>query len=187
LAPAQAASHQKKLRLVGQKAISAGDKRRSRSIETGFATPMWPAYKRSRRILERKRRELDAELASYDCAPAARAAGEFDDGGLRADREMATADLEQRSILIRQIADALTRTDHDEYGLCVRCGGEIAVERLHSIPWAPYCVQCQEIAEREHQAPTSRRTGQPSVTILANSPGTTTPHLVDADGPVPAR
>jgi len=105
---------------------------------------MLPSYKRSRRILERKRRELDAELVSYGCIPAIRADGEIDDS-------------QQRSILMRQIADALTRIDHDEYGLCVRCSGEIAVERLNSIPWAPYCVRCQEIAEREPQVPRSRR------------------------------
>ena len=175
MARAQAASREKKLRLAGQKPISAGGcSRRSRSLETGFETHMLPAYKRSRRILERKRRELDAEPVSYGCIPAIRAAGEIDGS-------------QQRSILMRQIADALTRIDHDEYGLCVRCSGEIAVERLHSIAWAPYCVRCQEIAEREHQVPTSRRSGQRSVKILANSPGTTTPHLVDADGPVPAR
>ena len=120
---------------------------------------------------------------SYDCIYAARAAGEIDESGLGADRE----NLERRSILIRQIADALTRIDHDEYGLCVRCGGEIAVVRLHSIPWTPYCIRCQEIAELEHQAQTSRWTGQQSATKLPNSPGTRTPHRVDADGPVPAR
>ena len=108
---------------------------------------MLPAYKRFTRILERKRRELDA--ASHDRIHAVRAAGEIDDKGLGAGREMATADPEWWLILTRQIADALTRIDHDEYGLCVRCGAEIAVVRLHSIPWTPYCAPCQAIAELE--------------------------------------
>ena len=118
---------------------------------------MLPAYKRFRRILERKRRELDADLVSYDCLQA---------------RGVATPDLERRSILIRQIADALTRIDHDEYGLCVRCGAEIAVARLRSIPWAPHCMECQEIAEIENQAPTSKWTGQQSTSaVLGTDPG----------------
>jgi len=70
---------------------------------------------------------------SYGCIHAVRAAGEIDESGLGADRE----NRERRSILIRQIADALTRIDHDEYGLCVRCGAEIAMVGLASIPWTP--------------------------------------------------
>ncbi|HTS30458.1 MAG TPA: TraR/DksA family transcriptional regulator [Bryobacteraceae bacterium] len=125
---------------------------------------MMPAFKRFRRILERKRRELYAEAFSYDYIHAIRTADEIDDCRLALDREMATADLERRSTLIRQIADALTRIDHDEYGVCVRCGAEIAVVRLDSVPWTPHCIRCQEIAEIEHHALTSKWTGHPRLT-----------------------
>jgi len=30
------------------------------------------------------------------------------------------------------------------YGNCIRCHRPIAVKRLPSIPWAAYCVLCQE-------------------------------------------
>ena len=121
---------------------------------------MLPAYKRYRWILERKRREL----VSYDCIQKIRAPDEIDNSSPAVDRETATAGLERRSVLMRQIADALTRIDHDEYGLCVRCGAEIAVMRLHSIPWTPHCIRCQEMAELDHRAPVKVWTGQQSAT-----------------------
>ena len=132
--------------------------RRSRSFQAGFETPMLPAYKRIRRILERKRRQLGAD-------------GETDGCRRARDRKMPAAELERRFSLIRQIADALIRIDHDEYGLYVRCGAEIAVARLRSIPWAPHCMECQEIAEIENQAPTSKWTGQQSTSaVLGTDP-----------------
>ena len=112
---------------------------------------MLPAYKRTRRILEAKHRELEAELASYDCIQAIRVADEIDDISLAVDREMATMNLERRSILIRQIAGSLARLEDGTYGLCVSCGLPIAAVRLDSVPWTPHCIRCQEIAEREHQ------------------------------------
>jgi RNA polymerase-binding transcription factor DksA len=100
-----------------------------------------------RRTLEAKRLELALELASYDGIRVTRAADAIDDIGLAADREMAT-DLERRSFLMREIADALVRLGNGEYGLCVGCGLEIAAARLASVPWTPHCLRCQEVAER---------------------------------------
>ena len=130
---------------------------------------MLPAYKRIRRILERKRRELGA-------------GGETDDCRQALDCEMPAAELVRRLSLIRQIADALMRIDHDEYGLCVRCGAEIATVRLHSIPWATHCVECQEFAEIENEAPTSNWPGRQSTAeVLGSDP------LVNTNAPLPTR
>jgi DnaK suppressor protein len=45
---------------------------------------------------------------------------------------------------------ALDRLASGQYGFCVQCGAEIAARRLHSVPWTPHCLRCQEAAEREY-------------------------------------
>ena len=46
--------------------------------------------------------------------------------------------------LLREIGDALHRLDHGNYGTCMECEEPISVKRLDAVPWARYCVRCQE-------------------------------------------
>jgi RNA polymerase-binding transcription factor DksA len=43
---------------------------------------------------------------------------------------------------IRQIHAALGRVEAGDYGVCVRCGEEIAEARLDLLPWTPVCRRC---------------------------------------------
>ena len=43
---------------------------------------------------------------------------------------------------IRQIRLALGRIEAGTYGVCVRCGNEIAQKRLEAIPHALKCIEC---------------------------------------------
>ena len=47
-----------------------------------------------------------------------------------------------------QIDEALARVDEGSYGFCNNCGQPMAEKRLTAVPWAPYCVDCQELAEK---------------------------------------
>jgi len=51
--------------------------------------------------------------------------------------------------LLNQIDDALKRLERNEFGRCQICGAEISQKRLAAIPWTPYCISCQEKAEKE--------------------------------------
>jgi DnaK suppressor protein len=53
----------------------------------------------------------------------------------------------ERSTLL-QIENALRRMDEGGYGRCANCGQNIAVPRLEALPWARFCVDCQELAEK---------------------------------------
>ena len=53
----------------------------------------------------------------------------------------------ERSTLL-QIDDAIGRIDDGSYGFCVNCGQPMAEKRLTAVPWAPYCVDCQELSEK---------------------------------------
>jgi len=45
---------------------------------------------------------------------------------------------------LKLIDTALERLDRGEFGICEGCGDAIPPKRLEAIPWAAYCVPCQE-------------------------------------------
>jgi len=46
--------------------------------------------------------------------------------------------------LLRQIKDALIRIADQSYGICQDCDTPISSKRLEAVPWATYCVRCQD-------------------------------------------
>jgi DnaK suppressor protein len=50
--------------------------------------------------------------------------------------------------LLDLIDEALLRTEAGEYGDCVNCGEPVAEKRLEAVPWARYCLKCQDLQER---------------------------------------
>jgi DnaK suppressor protein len=50
--------------------------------------------------------------------------------------------------LVLQIDAALRRMDEGAYGRCANCGQTIAAPRLDAVPWARFCIDCQELAEK---------------------------------------
>lgn len=49
-------------------------------------------------------------------------------------------------MLLREIQGAMQRIGNAGYGTCLNCDEEISIKRLNAIPWALYCVPCQEEA-----------------------------------------
>jgi DnaK suppressor protein len=47
--------------------------------------------------------------------------------------------------LLREVEEALSRVGTDEYGVCRECGEEISAKRLAAVPWAKFCVTCQDL------------------------------------------
>jgi len=45
---------------------------------------------------------------------------------------------------LRLVDEALARLDRGGYGVCTGCEEPIPPNRLQAIPWAEYCVFCQE-------------------------------------------
>ncbi len=48
---------------------------------------------------------------------------------------------------LNRITVALQRIDNGRFGLCSECGGVINRKRLEAMPWASFCVRCQEEME----------------------------------------
>lgn len=51
-------------------------------------------------------------------------------------------------VILQQVEDALSRLDGGEFGICEECGESIHKKRLDAVPWARYCLNCQEAADR---------------------------------------
>jgi DnaK suppressor protein len=52
--------------------------------------------------------------------------------------------------VLKLVNAALDRLSAGDYGICQRCEEPIAPRRLEVIPWAKYCVSCQEkLAHRQ--------------------------------------
>ena len=57
------------------------------------------------------------------------------------------SDAERGTLL--QIENALRRMDEGGgYGRCANCGQTINILRLEAVPWARFCIDCQELAEK---------------------------------------
>jgi DnaK suppressor protein len=63
-------------------------------------------------------------------------------------RELSFAISDNERELLEQIDAALARMDAGRFGACLSCGAQIASLRLRAIPWARYCIDCQELEER---------------------------------------
>lgn len=55
---------------------------------------------------------------------------------------------ENESRQLTLVNEALERIEDDEYGLCQNCEEEINPKRLNAVPWARYCLACQELDEQ---------------------------------------
>jgi DnaK suppressor protein len=49
---------------------------------------------------------------------------------------------------LKLIDAALDRMAAGEFGACLACGEPISNRRLNAIPWAEYCIRCQEDVAR---------------------------------------
>jgi DnaK suppressor protein len=50
--------------------------------------------------------------------------------------------------MLFQVEDALRRMDEGVYGRCSNCGRPISLQRLEAVPWARFCIDCQELSEK---------------------------------------
>ena len=47
--------------------------------------------------------------------------------------------------LLREVEEALVRVKEGTYGICQECEEPISPKRLQALPWAKFCVRCQEM------------------------------------------
>ena len=68
---------------------------------------------------------------------------------LAGQREFAARTLERDTRKLMQINAALKRIDDGEFGICFACEEAISPKRLTAVPWAGYCLECQELRDAQ--------------------------------------
>jgi DnaK suppressor protein len=115
-------------------------------MATTTARPRKAAYKT---LLLRKREELLASIRSEpDALSIMQTPDEVEFAVKTAEQDLSAATADMRSRTLREIEGALARVTRGSYGLCEGCGEEISQARLKAIPWARYCMACQELRSR---------------------------------------
>jgi DnaK suppressor protein len=59
---------------------------------------------------------------------------------------LAVSENESKQLVL--VDEALLRVEDEEYGFCQNCEKSINQKRLAAIPWARYCLDCQELVEQ---------------------------------------
>ena len=58
---------------------------------------------------------------------------------------------------LRLVEEALDRVRSGDFGICLSCEQPIPAKRLNALPWARYCVPCQEAIGLLNQEPPESR------------------------------
>ena len=101
-----------------------------------------------RKTLETKQAELTGSLRNRDEIVIEKAPDALDEVQLAGERELAIRNLDRDSNMLRQIRRALARIEDGSYGICLHCDEEISPKRIAAVPWAAYCIKCQEQVDR---------------------------------------
>jgi RNA polymerase-binding transcription factor len=136
--------------------------------KTGSAEMDPTRYAELKRMLEERRRDLQAEVQGRMRDVRAESQGGkandvFDDvesseADIQDDIELAL--IQMKSETLNKINDALVRLEHGDYGYCFECGAEIAEKRLRALPFAVRCKNCEEareVAEQRERQLAARR------------------------------
>ena len=99
-------------------------------------------------ILEAKKAELSGSLRNRDEIVIEKAPDALDEVQLAGERELAIRNLDRDSSMLRQIRRALGRIADSSYGICGHCEEEISPKRVNAVPWAAFCIKCQEQVDR---------------------------------------
>jgi DnaK suppressor protein len=104
-----------------------------------------------KKILENKQDELEQIVRNRDAITIEKSADALDEVQHAAERELAIRNLDRESNLLRNVRSALRRIEDGSFGTCLHCEEEISPKRLAAVPWAPFCIQCQEQADRNQE------------------------------------
>jgi RNA polymerase-binding transcription factor len=139
--------------------------------KAGTPTQERTRYSELKRMLEERRREIQAEVQGRmrDVRSEGAWGGkqnevfdavESSEADIQDDIEFAL--IQMKSETLNKINDALTRLEQGDYGNCFDCGAEIAEKRLRALPFAVRCKDCEEAREvaeqRERQLAARRNT-----------------------------
>ena len=115
-------------------------------------------------LLRARQAELNGSVRNRDEIVIEKASDSIDEVQLMEEREFAIRNLDRESAMLRQIRRALDRVADGTYGVCLHCEEDISLKRIQALPWAKFCIACQEQADAHKIA---ARSGLHSYTPVA--------------------
>lgn len=100
-------------------------------------------------MLETRLRELSSSLRNRENIAVERTPDVVDNVELAGERDLAIWSLDKCFEQLRFWETALDRIAGGTYGCCLRCDEEISMKRLTALPYAFFCITCQEGAEHD--------------------------------------
>ena len=62
-------------------------------------------------------------------------------------RALAVSNLDREYAELRNVRVAIRRIEEGSFGTCQECDEDIHPKRLAAVPWATFCIRCQEAAD----------------------------------------
>ena len=62
-------------------------------------------------------------------------------------RALAVSNLDREYTELRNVRAAIRRIEEGSFGTCQECDEDIHPKRLAAVPWATFCIRCQEAAD----------------------------------------
>jgi len=103
--------------------------------------------------LEKRQGEISASLRNREDIAIEKTPDAIDEVQLAGERELAIRNLDRESNLLRNVKGALARIAEGSYGTCMHCEEDISLKRLNAVPWAAFCIRCQEAVDRNEIEP----------------------------------
>jgi DnaK suppressor protein len=124
----------------------------------------------TRTEVDRFRAALTARIAELqhvthhrDAITIERSADELEEAQAASQRALAFCNLDREFNQLRDARSALRRIEEGSFGTCQECNEDIHPKRLAAVPWAPFCIRCQEAGDRNKkgiQSPTGDLLGR---------------------------
>src|ERR1700678_4577131 len=109
-------------------------------------------------VLNTKIVELERLIRRRDGIRIERSADELEEMQQASERALAVCNLDREFNQLRDVRASLRRIQEGSFGTCQRCDDDIHPKRLAAVPWATFCIPCQEAVDNnldleEVQAP----------------------------------
>ena len=107
-------------------------------------------------VLTARIAELEHLTRLRDGITVERSADQLDEIQAASQRTLAVYNLDREFNQLRDARAALRRIQEGSFGMCQECEDDIHPKRLAALPWALFCIRCQEAVDRnfeEIQAP----------------------------------
>jgi DnaK suppressor protein len=111
---------------------------------------------RFRAVLTARVAELERVTRNREGITIERSADQLDEIQAASQRALAVCNLDREFNQLRNARAALSRIQEGSFGTCQQCDEDIHPKRLAAVPWATFCIRCQEAVDHnpeEIQAP----------------------------------